>query len=236
MNRRRLLGQHFLVSESIAKSIVDCANITKKDTVLEIGTGRGILIPFLCQTAKKVVSVEADKELYLSALEKFSHFSNLNIMHGDGFKLDLYFTVFVSNLPYSESRKAIEWLIQKKFSHGVIMVQKEFAEKLLSKPGSKNHRAITVLANHCTKIERVMDVKKTNFSPTPKVDSIILELTKTHQISKNIINTVNKLFSYRRKTIRNVAKQFGISIDSNQRFEDLTDGEIVKLAKQINKK
>jgi len=116
MNRRRLLGQHFLVSESIAKSIVDHANITKKDTVLEIGTGRGILLPFLCQAAKKVISVETDKELYLSSLEKFESFSNLSLKHGDGFKLDLDFTIFVSNLPYSKSRKAIEWLAQKKFS------------------------------------------------------------------------------------------------------------------------
>ena len=236
MNRRRLLGQHFLISEPIAKSIVDCANITKKDTVLEIGTGRGILLPFLCQAAKKVISVETDKELYLSALEKFENFSNLSLKHGDGFKLDLDFTIFVSNLPYSKSRKAIEWLAQKKFSHAIIMVQKEFAEKLLSKPGNKNHRAITVLANYCTEIERIMYVKKSNFSPPPKVDSVVLRLTKTQQISKNIINTINKLFSYRRKTIRNVAKQFGISIDSNKRFEDLTDSEIVRLAKQINKK
>ena len=236
MNRRRLLGQHFLVSEAIAKSIVDYANITKKDTVLEIGTGRGILLPFLCQAAKKVISVETDKELYLSALEKFENFSNLSLKHGDGFKLDLDFTVFVSNLPYSKSRKAIEWLAQKKFSHAIIMVQKEFAEKLLSKPGNKNHRAVTVLANCCAEIERVMYVKKSNFSPPPKVDSVVLQLTKTQQISKNIINTVNKLFSYRKKTIRNVAKQFGILIDSNQRFEDLTDSEIVRLAKQINKK
>ena len=236
MNRRRLLGQHFLISEPIAKSIVDCANITKKDTVLEIGTGRGILLPFLCQAAKKVISVETDKELYLSALEKFENFSNLSLKHGDGFKLDLDFTIFVSNLPYSKSRKAIEWLAQKKLSHAIIMVQKEFAEKLLSKPGNKNHRAITVLANYCTEIERIMYVKKSNFSPPPKVDSVILRLTKTQQISKNIINTINKLFSYRRKTIRNVAKQFGISIDSNKRFEDLTDSEIVRLAKQINKK
>jgi len=236
MNRRRLLGQHFLVSEAIAKSIVDCANITKKDTVLEIGTGRGILLPFLCQAAKKVISVETDNELYLSALEKFESFSNLSLKHGDGFKLDLDFNVFVSNLPYSKSRKAIEWLAQKKFSHAIIMVQKEFAEKLLSKPGNKNHRAVTVLANCCAEIERIMYVKKSNFSPAPKVDSVVLRLTKTQQISKNIINTVNKLFSYRKKTIRNVAKQFGISIDSNQRFEDLTDGEIVRLAKQINKK
>jgi len=93
-----------------------------------------------------------------------------------------------------------------------------------------------VLANCCAEIERIMYVKKSNFSPPPKVDSVVLRLTKTQQISKNIINTVNKLFSYRKKTIRNVAKQFGISIDSNQRFEDLTDGEIVRLAKQINKK
>lgn len=236
MNRRRLLGQHFLVSEAIAKSIIDFANITKKDTVLEIGTGRGILLPFLCQAAKKVISVETDKELYLSALEKFGNFSNLSLKHGDGFKLDLVFTVFVSNLPYSKSRKAIEWLAQKKFSHAIIMVQKEFAEKLLSKPGNKNHRAVTVLANCCAEMERIMYVKKSNFLPPPKVDSLVLRLTKTQQISKNIINTVNKLFSYRKKTIRNVAKQFGISIDSNQRFEDLTDGEIVRLAKQINKK
>ena len=236
MNRRRLLGQHFLVSEAIAKSIIGCANITKKDTVLEIGTGRGILLPFLCQAAKKVISVEADKELYLSALEKFANFSNLSLKHGDGFKLDLDFTIFVSNLPYSKSRKAIEWIAQKKFSHAIIMVQKEFAEKLLSKPSSKNHRAVTVLANCCAEIEHIMHVKKSNFSPPPKVDSVVLRLTKTQQISENIINTVNKLFSYRKKTIRNVAKQFGISIDSNQRFEDLTDGEIVKLAKQINKK
>ena len=236
MNRRRLLGQHFLVSEAIAKSIVNYANITKKDTVLEIGTGRGILLPFLCQAAKKVISVETDKELYLSALEKFENFSNLSLKHENGFKLDLDFTVFVSNLPYSKNRKAIEWLAQKKFSHAIIMVQKEFAEKLLSKPGNKNHRAVTVLANCCAQIERVMYVKKSNFSPPPKVDSVVLRLTKTQQISKNIINTVNKLFSYRKKTIRNVAKQFGISIDSNQRFEDLTDGDIVRLAKQINKK
>ena len=159
MKKRQLLGQHFLVSQSTAKSIVDFAEITKKDTVLEIGTGRGIMIPHLCHVAKKVVSIEKDKELYSQALEKFENFSNLSLKQGDGFKMDLDFTIFVSNLPYSESRNAIEWLAQKKFSHGVIMVQKEFAEKLVAKPGSKNHKAITVIANHCAEIEHVMDVK-----------------------------------------------------------------------------
>jgi 16S rRNA (adenine1518-N6/adenine1519-N6)-dimethyltransferase len=235
MKKCHLFGQHFLVSESVAKSIVDFAAITKKDTVLEIGTGRGILIPYLCQVAKKVISVEKDRELYSKASEKFSKFSNLTLKHGDGFKTNLDFSIFVSNLPYSESRNAIEWLAQKEFSRGIIMVQKEFAEKLFAKPGSKNHKAITVLASHCAEIKHLMDVKKSVFSPPPKVDSVILKLTKRHQISKDIIKTVNKLFSYRRKTLHNVAKQFGIFIDSNKRFEDLTNGEIINLAKQINK-
>ena len=75
MNRRQSLGQHFLVSDSIAKSIVDFAKITKNDTVLEIGAGKGILIPFLCKAAKNVISVERDKKLYLLAQQKFSNFS-----------------------------------------------------------------------------------------------------------------------------------------------------------------
>lgn len=233
MNKRHFLGQHFLVSESIAKAIVDHADITKKDTVLEIGTGKGILVPHLCKLANQVTSIETDRELYLKALEKFANLKNLTLIHGDGFKSDSDFTIFVSNLPYSESRNAIEWLAQKKFFHAVIMVQKEFAEKLLAKLGDKNYRAISVLANHCFKIESLMDVKKVNFSPMPKVDSVVLRLALKHKISKNLINTVNKLFSYRRKTIHNVAKQFGVSIDSNKRLEDMTYGEIIKLAKQI---
>ena len=235
MKKRQLLGQHFLISQSIAKSIVDFAEITKKDTVLEIGTGRGIMIPYLCHVAKKVISVEKDKELYSQALEKFENFPNLTLKQGDGFKMDLDFTIFVSNLPYSESRNAIEWLTQKKFSHGVVMVQKEFAEKLIAKPGSKNHKAITVIANHCTEIKHMMNVKRSDFSPPPKVESVVLKLTKKQQISKDLVNTVNKLFSYRRKTLHNVAKQFGVLVESNERFENLTNGEIINLAKQINK-
>ncbi len=234
MKKRQLLGQHFLVSESTAKSIVDFASITKKDTVLEIGTGKGILIPHLCKAAKKVISVEKDDELYSCALEKFSDFSNLTLEHGDGFKTNHEFTIFVSNLPYSESRNAIEWLAQKRFSRGIIMVQKEFAEKLFAKPGNKQRKAISVLANYYAEIQHLMDVKKSAFLPQPKVDSVVLKMIKRNQISKDLINKINKLFSYRRKTIRNVAKQFDIEVDSNSRLEDLTDGEIIKLAKQIN--
>jgi len=235
MNRRRSLGQHFLISSSIAKSIVNFANITKGDIVLEVGTGRGILIPYLCEKAKKVISIEKDRGLYIQAKGKFSHIPNLILECGDAFKMNHKFTILVSNLPYSESRKAIEWLVQRKFSYAVITVQKEFAEKLAARAGSKNMRAISVLASYCMDIRNLMNVKKSNFSPAPQVDSVVIGLTQLHQISGNIMRAVNMLFSFKRKTLRNIGKQLGIAIDSNDRLEDLPHGEIIEIAKRISK-
>src|SRR3970040_652750 len=133
MIKRKRLGQHFLVTQSVAKKIVDAAGITKKDTVLEIGTGKGILVPLLCEKAGKVISIESDSFLYDLAREKFSDITNLTLLHSDGFEADVKFTIFVSNLPYSKSRDAMEWLVQKKFRRAVVMVQKEFAEKIAEK-------------------------------------------------------------------------------------------------------
>jgi len=231
-NKRHSLGQHFLTSDLIAKSIVNLAAIKKSDIVLEVGTGRGILVPYLCRKAKMVISVEKDYNLYLDAKKRFSHTANLALEHGDAFETDADFTVFVSNLPYSESRPAIEWLVQRTFSHAVIMVQKEFAQKLLAEKG-KGRRAISVLASYCIEMTKLMDVKKTNFEPQPKVDSVVLYLEPKQSVSKDIIMAVNKLFSFKRKTIRNVAKQFGLTIDSDKRLEDLSDGEIIDIAKKI---
>jgi len=235
MNKRHSLGQHFLISNSIAKSIVNFADITKNDIVLEVGTGRGILIPHLCEKAKKVISVEKDRELHLQAEKKFSSIQNLVLEWGDAFKMEHKFTIFVSNLPYSESRKAIEWLVQRRFSHGVIMVQKEFAQKLVGEKDSRDIRAISVLASYCMEIRNLMSVTKSNFSPPPQVDSVVIHLTQKHQISGNVVRAVNKLFSFKRKTLRNIGKQLGKVIDSDDRLEDLPNGEIIEIAKRISK-
>ena len=234
MSKRKRLGQHFLVSENVAKSIVSAAKLTKNDVVLEIGTGRGILVPLLCNKAKKVISIEYDKLLYRDAIIKFSNISNLTLKHGNGFKTNEKFSVFVSNLPYSQSRKAIEWLIQKNYSKAVIMVQEDFAKKLLN--NQKNHKAISVLVNYATDIVPILNVKKTNFFPQPKVHSTVIKLTRKKSVSKNLIQTVHKLFSYRRKTLQNILKQFGENIQSKKRIDDLTGDEIIKIAKRINKK
>jgi 16S rRNA (adenine1518-N6/adenine1519-N6)-dimethyltransferase len=234
MIKRRLLGQHFLISPLIAKSIVDSAHISKDDIVLEIGTGHGILTPLLCRDAKQVISVEKDPVLYSQAKDTLSHVPNLTLEQGDAFKKNIEFTVLVSNLPYSESRTAIEWLVQRKFKCAVIMVQKEFAQKLAKKDG-KERRAISVLASYCLDIENILDVKKTNFRPPPKVDSVVISIISKHVLSGQIIHTVNKLFSFKRKTIRHIGKKMGIEIDSDKRLEKIPEGEIIEIAKRIAK-
>lgn len=234
MIKRKLLGQHFLNSQSIAESIVSEAKITKNDVVYEIGTGLGVLTPLLCKKAKKVISVDADENLIKKARTRFSDMENLVLKSGDGFKKKDSFSIFVSNLPYSKSKDAIEWLAQHTFSHGVIMVQKEFAEKLVAK--SKNRKAISIIATHAFDVEKISNVRKNNFSPPPKVDSVILKLKKKTDMDKKLISAINEIFSYRRKTVKNILKQFGLESEIEKRVDDLTGDEIVSLAKQIIKK
>ena len=237
MIKRKKLGQHFLNSIEIANSIVLAANITKEDTVFELGTGLGILTPLLCEKADAVISVDADKQLIEHAKITLGRFDNLLLKSGDGFKMNDSFSIFVSNLPYSRSRDAIEWLAQIPFSHGIIMVQKEFADKLLAK-SSKFRRAISVIANYTFEIEVFQNVDKNNFSPPPKIDSVILKLTQKNTIKNELIQTINKIFSYRRKTVKNILKQFGVVDKSviDKRIDDLYEDEIINLANQILEK
>jgi 16S rRNA (adenine1518-N6/adenine1519-N6)-dimethyltransferase len=233
MIKRKKLGQHFLNSQSTAEKIISEANIAPNDLVFELGTGLGILTPLLCKDAKKVISIDTDEILFNDAKNKFSEFHNLTLKHGDGFKTKDKFTIFVSNLPYSKSKEAIEWLATTSFSHGVIMVQKEFAEKLLAK-STKNRRAVSIIANYTLEIENVLKVGKKNFTPNPKIDSVVLKIVKKRSIENNLIEIINKIFSYRRKKISNILKQFGKETSLDKRLDDLTVEEIVKLAKEIN--
>ena len=235
MIKRKRLGQHFLNSNSIAQLIVSSAEITKDDVVYEVGTGLGILTPLLCRAANHVISIDADKKLSENAQTKYSNTENLILKHGDGFKKEESFSIFVSNLPYSRSKDAIEWLAQRTFSRAVIMVQKEFADKILES-SHKQRKAISVVANHCFEIKKLQNVSKNNFTPPPKVDSIVLKITSKNVMTSSQIKTVNKLFSYRRKTVKNMLKQFNKETKIEKRFSELTGDEIIELAHQILKK
>ena len=231
MNRQKKLGQNFLKSKLIAKFIVDSAKISKNNLVLEIGTGRGILIPYLVATDARIISIENDKKLFHEMTEKFGNLDNLNLKYGDGFKINQNFSILVSNLPYSQSRTAVEWLLQKKFTRAIVMLQKDFVQKLVE--SGKNRKAISILTDYGFDIEILKHVKKHNFLPIPKIDSVIIQITQKRQVKKELILNVNKLFSYRRKTVQNISKQFGKNNKSKKRLEELTTNEIIKLAKDI---
>jgi len=235
MIKRKQLGQHFLNSNTIAKSIVSEAKITKQDIVFEIGTGLGVLTPLLCEKANKVISVDVDEKLVRDAKSAFSDIDNLILKSGDGFKKKVSFSIFVSNLPYSKSKDAIEWLAQTSFSHGVIMVQKEFADKLLAN-SFKERKAVSIIANYAFEIKKISKVGKNNFSPPPKVDSVILKIIQKNTMKKDLIQTINKIFSYRRKTIKNILKQFNKETVIDRRIDDLSGDEIIHLANQILEK
>ena len=98
-----------------------------------------------------------------------------------------------------------------------------------------DHRAISVLANYGFEIKFLMNIKNSNFFPAPKVDSVLLLLKPKKTLSKVLISTVNRIFSYRRKTVQNIFKQFGINSISKRRLDDLTGDEIIGIAKKIIK-
>lgn len=230
-SRRRRLGQYFLEPGRTAGRIVDAAGITTRDTVLEVGTGRGVLTAPLCRRAARVVSVEYDEQLYLDAARSMGHIENLTILHGDGFGLDAEFDVFVSNLPYYKSRAAIEWLAARDFSRAVLMVQSEFADKLSAAPRSR--RAVAVLAGYAFEISEVCRVGRGEFDRPPNVDSTVLRLVKRNTVPADVIRAVNRMYSYRRKTIQNILGQFGASCDDQRRLEELSAEEIVRIARRI---
>ena len=233
MSIRKKLGQNFLNSKSIAKFIVDSATISNTDIVYEIGTGKGILTPFLCENSKSVISVERDRRLYEKSKAKFSTIKNLKIIYGDGFMQNEKFDIFVSNLPYSESKTAIQWMLMNKFSYGIVMVQYDFAKKLLA----ENHkrRAISVLAQSGFEMKVLKTIGKENFTPKPKINSSIMSFTRKSTFSKELIQSVNLMFSFRRKKLQNIGKKLGLEIESNERLENMSNDEIIKFAKKIRK-
>jgi len=233
MSIRKKLGQNFLNSKPIAKFIVDSAKISKNDTVYEIGIGKGILTPFLCEQSKNVISVEKDHRLYEETTIKFSKIKNLKIIHGDGFKQNEKFDIFVSNLPYSESKKAIHWMLMNKFAYGVVMVQYDFAKKLLAE--KQERKAISVLAQSGFEMNILKKIGKENFTPNPKIASTIMSFRRKTTFSKELIQSVNLMFSFRRKKIQNIGKKLGLEIKSNDRLEEMNNEEIIKFAKKIGK-
>ncbi len=175
--QKKSLGQHFLVDKTIVKKIIQLSKINNNDVIYEVGTGNGVLTTELCKISKMVYSFEIDPYYYFYCKEKMSY-NNLKLFNQDGFDNDtmVNFDVFFSSLPYYESRNAFSWLCQRDFKKGILLLQREFVEKLLSSPGDKNYRAISILSQYRFSINVLLDVPVSSFVPQPQVDSVLIEI------------------------------------------------------------
>ncbi len=207
--RAKKLGQVFLVNERIARKQVEYANINENDIVLEIGAGKGVLTKYLIKRAGKVIAIEKDKLLAEYLKRRFRDVDNLKIVCGDALEIDFpEFNKVVSNIPYTISSKLLFKILNYNFELGVLMFQKEFAEKMIAKPGMPNYGRLSVKFSMLAEGKILRVVHPQNFRPVPKVFSaIVLIKPKSEKIiDEGFSKFVDKIFCYRKKTLKNAFK------------------------------
>lgn len=231
---KKQLGQNFLTDPAAAEKIIKAAAIEPTDTVLEIGAGLGALTIPAAKAAHRILAVETDDRIFqLLKTELLAHqIANVDIVKQNILNLNLAdlrkdYTdswVVLGNLPYHISSQILFWLIDNKqmVSRAVLMFQKELAERIASPPGNKAYGRISVMAQYCADIQKLLDIKPTHFFPRPKVDSSVLGL-KFHQPPKfpakneqMLFRLVKAAFSKRRKTIKNALKSGGVNLNQEQ--------------------
>ena len=254
------LGQNFLSSKSVLEEIAAATEIDNEG-VIEIGPGFGVLTHELAMRAKKVVALELDERLIPILADTLGEHNNIKVSNADVLKTDVKKLIadefdgmsvsIAANLPYYITTPIITSLIEEHLPlHNlVVMVQKEVAERITAKPGTKNYGAISVLCQFYTIPEYVTTVPADLFVPPPKVDSAVVKM-KFRDVpavevkdGKLFFRTVKAAFSQRRKTLLNcLTANFpkskaeisdlltGIEIEPTRRGETLTLEEFARIS------
>jgi len=207
---RRRLGQHFLIDEKILDRMVRYGEITRDDVVLDVGAGRGELTARLAEKAGKVIAVELDQELAEEARRRLKDYDNVELLVGDVLKLKpTGFNKVVSNPPYNISTRLLEWLIGEDAERIVLTLQREFASKLVAKPGSTKYLYISFLSNLLYEPSIVEFIPRNLFRPMPKVDSAIVLMRRREDVRKldeDVKRFVKFLFTRRRQMLRRILR------------------------------
>lgn len=260
------LGQNFLIDENILYKIVRGAEITDKDRVLEIGPGVGTLTRALAQRAADVTAIEIDSTLLPILDETLGGFSNVRIIHGDILKLNLTELIqdvlqgqpfkVVANLPYYITTPIIMRFLEEEqpFSSITVMIQKEVAERMAAKPGTKEYGALSAAVQFFTRPRIIGKVPASVFMPPPKVDSIVINLERRDEPAvavgsrQDFFRVVKAVFSQRRKTLLNTLysaklvdldkdelkeKLQSLGIDPQRRGETLSLEELASIANNL---
>lgn len=174
---KKRLGQHFMVESIFFQKLADYASLGEKDVVLDIGAGLGFLTRFLAEKCAKVLAVELDSGLVKVLYEQLKGLSNVEVIEGDVLKKRIPpFNKVVSIPPYRISSALIGWLFSKKPECAVMVLQKEFAKRLVAPIGSEDYGWLAVASYYHFDVELLEVVTKCFFFPQPKIDSIIVRL------------------------------------------------------------
>ncbi len=236
-------GQNFLTDGRVADRHIEYAEIQPGDDVLEVGPGLGILTQRLIGKGKSLTCIEID-DILADYIGK-TYGDRLNLIHGDAVKVPFpKFDRFVSNLPYSVSTPIIFKLLDYPFKKAVVMVQKEFAERMVADVGSPDYSRLTVNLFYKAECQIVENVPKSRFKPQPKVDSCLVAITPRPapfevKDEKTFFRVTQVCFDHRRKKIGTslkAARMIQSAEDipyADARIESLRPAEIAEIADAV---
>ena len=218
---QKRFGQNFLIDTHVLDKIIDSAQITKDDFVLEIGPGIGTMTQYLCERAREVVAVEIDKNLIPILSDTLKNYSNVTVINEDILKLDICKLAeeknqgepikVVANLPYYITTPIIMGLFESHvpIDSITVMVQKEVADRMQVGPGTKDYGALSLAVQFYAKPEIVANVPPNCFMPRPNVGSAVIRLTRHEEVpvqvddEKLMFHIIRASFNQRRKTLAN---------------------------------
>ena len=261
----KALGQNFLINPSVCPRMAEECGAAPGKGVLEIGPGIGVLTKELASRAEKVVSVELDERLLPLLCETLGEFENVEIVNADVLKTDLHALLaekmpglevsVCANLPYYITSPVIMYLLESRLpvQSITVMVQKEAAQRLCARVGSREAGAVTVAVDYYSQAEKLFDVSAGSFMPAPKVDSSVIRLTVRKQPpielddEKLFFRMVKAVFAQRRKTAANSISA-GLSMnktdvfkalaamgcDENARAESFSLEQLARLSNELN--
>ncbi|WP_026665391.1 16S rRNA (adenine(1518)-N(6)/adenine(1519)-N(6))-dimethyltransferase RsmA [Butyrivibrio sp. FC2001] len=231
---QKKFGQNFLIDDSVLSRTVEAAGVTKEDTVLEIGPGIGTMTQYIAESAGKVIAVEIDRMLIPILADTLSDYDNVKVINEDILKVDIEKIVqeenggkpikVVANLPYYITTPILMRLLESELpiESITVMVQKEVADRMAEKPGSKDYGALSLAIQYYTEPSMVQIVPPSCFIPQPGVDSAVIHL-KCHKNppvetkdSKFLFSVIRAAFSQRRKTLANGVTNGNLGISREQ--------------------
>ena len=236
-NFQKKFGQNFLIDTGILEEIIEAAQITKDDFVLEIGPGIGTMTQYLCEAARAVVAVEIDTNLIPILKDTLAEYNNVDVLNEDILKVNISKLAeeknngkpikVVANLPYYITTPIIMGLFENHVPVDsiTVMVQKEVADRMQTGPGSKDYGALSLAVQYYAEPYIVANVPPNCFMPRPKVGSAVIRLTR-HEVmpvetkdEKLMFSIIRASFNQRRKTLANGLKNSELLHFSKEEIE-----------------